>query len=65
MAPKSKTKKTSYVIFGDVFNFTHWNGAVRLNESPPLIYRPQDHVSENARATLVSFTSFPHFQLLL
>ena len=62
MAPKSKTKKTSYVISGDVFNLIHYNEAVRLNESPQLIYRPQDHLLEGARARLVSFSSFPHFK---
>ena len=61
MAPKSKTKKTSYVISGDVFNLTHWNGDVWLNESPLLVYRPQDHLSEGAKMSkffkLFSFSS--------
>ena len=56
MAPKSKTKKTSYVLSSDAFNLKCWNGAVRLNEFPSLAYRAQDHLFANARAGLVNFT---------
>ena len=58
MAPKSKTKKTSYVISGEVFNLTCWDGAIRLTESPPLIYKPQNHLLDGAQAGLVSFSNF-------
>ena len=63
MAPK--TKKPSYLITSDVFNLTHQVRATRLNESPPLLYKPNDHLSDNARARLVSFSNFSHFQVLL
>ena len=63
MAPKSK--KSSYVIFGDMFNLTHWNGAMSLKESPSLTYRPHDHLLESARTGLVSFSNFSHFWGLL
>ena len=59
MAPKSK--KTSYVLSSDAFNLTCWNGTVRLNESPLLTYRPQDHLLEGTRTGLVSFSNFSHF----
>ena len=63
MAPKSK--KTSYVLFSDNSNLTRWNRVVRLNESPPLTYRPQDHLSEGARTRSVSFSKFSHFLIFL
>ena len=63
MAPKSK--KSSYAIFGDVFNLTRWNGVVRLNERPQLTHRSNDHLLENARTGLVSFSNFSHFLILL
>ena len=63
MAPKSK--KSSYAIFGDVFNLTRWNGVVRLNEPPQLTHRSNDHLLENARSGLVSFSNFSHFLILL
>ncbi|KAL0004964.1 hypothetical protein SO802_012525 [Lithocarpus litseifolius] len=47
MARKSKTKKTSYVLSSDAFNLTRQNWAIRLNESPPLTYKPQDYLSED------------------
>ena len=62
MAPKSK--KTSYVLFSDNSNLTRWNRVVRLNESPPLTYRPQDHLSEGPRTRSVSFSKFSHFPLI-
>ena len=40
MIPKSKTKKTSYVLSNDAFNLSHSNRAVRLTNSPPLTCRP-------------------------
>ena len=45
----------------DMFNLTHQNGAVRLNKSLPLIFKPQEHLLENARAALVSFSNFCYF----
>ena len=36
-----------------------------LTESPPLIYKPQDHLFEGARIGLESFLKFSHFQVLL
>jgi len=63
MAPK--TKKTSYMIFGKVFNLTRWDGAIRPIESPPLIFRPQNHLSEGAWMGLVSFIKFSYFHVLL
>ena len=65
MAPKSKTKKTSYVLSSNAFNLTRRNGAIRLNESPPLTYKPQDYLSEGARAELLNFSNFSHFWVLL
>ena len=65
MAPKTKTKKTSYVIFNKVINLTHWDGAIRIIESPPLTFKPQNHLLEGARAGLVSFSNFFHFQVFL
>ena len=62
MASKSKTKKTSYVLFCDAFNLTRRNRVVRLNESPPLTYRSQDHLLANARAGLVRFSNFLIFE---
>ena len=62
MAPKSK--KTSYVLSSDAFNLIHWNGVVRLNESLPMTYRPQDHLLEGARTGSVSFSKFSHFPLI-
>ena len=59
MAPK--TKKTSYMISNEVFNLTHWDGAIRLTESPPLILKPQNHLSKGAQARLVSFSNISHF----
>ena len=61
MAPKSK--KSSYAIFGDVFNLTRW--VVRLNEPPQLTHRSNDHLLENARTGLVSFSNFSNFLILL
>lgn len=58
MAPKSKTNKTFYVLPSDAFNLKHWNGVVRLNESPPLTYWWQDHLSKGARTRSVSFLKF-------
>ena len=63
MAPKAK--KASYLITSDVFNLTRWIGATRQTESPPLLYRPRDHLFDNAQAGLVSFSNFSHFQVLL
>ena len=65
MALKTKTKKTSYMISDEVFNLTHWDGAIRLIESPPLTFRPQNHLLDGARTGLVSFSNFSHFQFLL
>ena len=65
MAPKSKTKKTSYMFSSDAFNLTCWNEVVRLNESPPLTYKPQDHLSEGARVGSISFSNFSHFLFFL
>ena len=53
-----KSKKSSYILFGNVFNLTRSNGAVRLNKPPSLTHRPHDHLSESARTGLVSFSSF-------
>ena len=61
MEPKSKTKKTSYSIFSEIFNLTCQDGATRLTKSPPLIYKPQNHLLEGAQAGLVSFSNFSHF----
>ena len=61
----TKTKKTSYLIFGKVLNLTRWVGATRLTKSPPLLYRPQNYLSDNAQTRLVSFSNFSHFQVLL
>ena len=61
MEPKSKTKKTSYSIFGEIFNLTCQDGATRLTKSPPLIYKTQNHLLEGAWARLVSFSNFSHF----
>ena len=63
MSPKAK--KTSYMITGKVFNLTCQVGATRLMESPPLIHRPQNHLSEDMRTELVSFSNFSHFRVLL
>lgn len=63
MAPKSK--KTSYVLSSDAFNLKFWSEAVRLNESPLLTYRLQDHLLEGAKMGLVSFSNFTHFQVFL
>ena len=63
MAPKSK--KTFYVFSNDAFNLTCWNEVVRLNESPPLTYKPQDHLSEGARVGSISFSNFSHFLFFL
>ena len=38
MAPKSKTKKTSYVLSNDASNLTHWNKEIRLIEYSKSIY---------------------------
>ena len=51
MAPKAKK---TYMISGKVFNLTHWDGATRLMKSPPLIFRPQNHLSKGAQIELVS-----------
>ena len=59
MAPK--TKKSSYMITVDNFNLTRWIGAIRLNESPPLLYRSMEHLLDNAWLGLVSFPNFSHF----
>ena len=59
MVPNSK--KTSYMISSNAFNLTHWNWAVRLNESLSLTYRPQDHLLKGVRIGLVSFSKFSHF----
>ena len=40
MAPKSKTKKTSYVLSSDAFNLSHWNEAIRLTEYSQSMYGP-------------------------
>ena len=58
MAPKAKK---TYMISGKVFNLTHWNGATRLTESLPLIFKPQNYLSEGAQTGLVSFSKFSHF----
>ena len=63
MAPKSK--KSSYMISGDVFNLTYWNGVVRLNDPPSLTHRLNDRLFENAWIKLVSFPNLSHFRVLL
>ena len=63
MAPKAK--KACYVITSGVFNLTHWIGNIRLDEPPPLLYRPKDHLLENVWLGLASFSNFSHFQVLL
>jgi len=63
MAPKFK--KISYVLSNDTFNLMCWNGAVRLNKSPSLTYRLQDHLSKGAKIGLVSFPNFSHFWVFL
>ena len=60
-----KSKKTLYLLLSDAFNLTHWNGEIRLTKSPLLTYRPQDHLSEDARAVLVSFSNFSRFLIFL
>ena len=40
MAPKSKIKKTSYVLSSDAFNLTRWNEAIRLTEYSKSMYGP-------------------------
>ena len=59
MAPKSR--KSSYLLSTDDFHLTCWNGPVRLATTPPLTYRSQQHLSEGARAGLVSISNFSHF----
>jgi len=41
MAPKSKTKKTSYVLSSDASNLTHWNKEIRLTEYSKSMYGPR------------------------
>ena len=43
-------------------NLTRWIRATRLNEPPPLLYRPNDHLLDNARLGLVSFSNFLIFK---
>ena len=66
MAPKSKSKKTSYVISGDVFMLTHWNGATRLTD---LLYLPTGHkiISRRCKCRIGEFfksSSFSIFALI-
>jgi len=58
-----KSKKGSYIFSNDTFHLTRWNGVVRLNGTPSLTYRSQHHLSEVAKAELVSFFHFFHFQV--
>jgi len=62
MAHKTMTKKTSYEISGEVFNLTHKDGALWQIESPPLTFRPQNHLLEGARTRSVSFLTFLIFK---
>ena len=55
MEPKSKTKKTSYSIFSEIFNLTCQDGATRLTKSPPLIYKPQNHLLEGCMGQIGKF----------
>ena len=57
-APKTK-------ITGEVFNLTCWAGATRLTKSPPLLYKPQNHLSKNAHIELLIFSNFSYFQNFL
>ena len=41
MAPKSKTKKTSYVLSNDASNLTRWNKEIRLTEYSKSMYGPK------------------------
>ena len=60
MAPKAK--KACYVITSGVFNLTRWIGNTRLGKPPPLLYKPNDHLSENAWLGLQVFQTFLIFK---
>ena len=62
IAPKSK--KSSYILSTDALHLTRWNGVIRLAEDPPLTYKSQQLLFEDARVGSVSvfLFFFFHFQ---
>ena len=58
--PRPRSPSTSFPL--NAFHLTRWSGVVRLMGSPPLTYRPKNHIS---MAESVSFSTFLIFQVSL